>query len=310
MQRSLFAALRDAIAPLYLGQSVERREQLNFETRRRLASFGRSGTVMNALSAIDIALWDIAGKASGRPLAALLGGVRRTTVPVMASLDKYANAEHVRRRVEQALATGVSAVKVHESDLAVIEAAREPARSLVAPSVKFVADLNNAHTIHVVQGEATRWRALDLFWLEDPVWPPEVLLGSAALPGITIGLGADLGSAEQLALYAKAAAVGVVQPDVCMLGGVSEALRALAAVSPFGVGVAPHTPFVGPAALASLHLLATLEQTGYFAAIEAEDSMDPYGRAFTRWQPSVQLPEGPGLGLDPDPAWLTRHTIA
>ncbi len=305
MQRSLFAALRDAIAPLYLGKSVEQRETLSLETRRRFASFGRSGTVLNALAAIDIALWDIAGKAAGQSLSTMLGGARHTTIPVMASLDKYAHPERCRHRVEQALASNASAVKVHESDLAVVEAAR----SVVPASMEFVADLNNAHTLDVIQGEAARWRALNLLWLEDPVWPPEILLDSPALPGITVGLGADLGSAEQLALYAKAASVGVVQPDVCMLGGLSEAKKALAAVKPLGVGVAPHTPFVGPAGLASLHMLATLEQPGYFATIEADDHMDPYGIGITRWQPSIAVPTGPGLGFDPDPAWVKRYTV-
>ena len=303
MQKSLFAALRDAITPLYLGKSVEQRETLSLETRRRFASFGRAGAVLNALAAVDIALWDIAGKAAGQSVSAMLGGARHATIPVMASLDKYAHAERCRTRVEQALATGASAVKVHESDLAVVEAAR----SVIPASMDFVADLNNAHTLDVIKQEAARWRALKLYWLEDPVWPPEILLDSPALTDITIGLGADLGSAEQLALYAKAAPVGVVQPDVCMLGGLSEAKKALAAVKPFGVGVAPHTPFVGPAALASLHLLATLEQPGYFATIEAEDHMDPYGTGITRWQPSIAVPSGPGLGFDPDRAWVKLY---
>ena len=305
LQRALVATIRDAIAPLYVGQSVERRAELSLETRRRLASFGRAGTVLNALAAIDIALWDIAGKAAGESISTLLGGARRASIPVMASLDKYGQATRARTRVEQALATGVASVKVHESDLAVIEAARR----VVPPSMEFVADCNNAHTLADIHREAARWQALNLLWLEDPVWPPEILLDSPALSGITVGLGADLGSAEQLALYAKAAPVGVVQPDVCMLGGLSEAAKALAVVKPMGVAVAPHTPFVGPAALASLHLIACVEQPGYFATIDAQDHMDPYGIGLTRWQASLAVPTGPGLGHDPDPAWLKRHAI-
>jgi L-alanine-DL-glutamate epimerase-like enolase superfamily enzyme len=94
-----------------------------------------------------------------------------------------------------------------------------------------------------------------------------------------------------------------------MLGGLSEAAKALAAVKALDVAVAPHTPFVGPAALASLHLIATVEQPGYFATIEAEDHMDPYGIGLTRWQPLLELPTGPGLGFDPDPAYLRRYAM-
>lgn len=306
MQRSLLAALQDAIAPLYLGQSIERREALSLETRKRFTVFGRAGTVLNALSAVDIALWDLAGKSAGQGVAALLGGARHRRIPVMASLDRYADAARARTRVEQALAAGVQAVKVHEADLGVIEAAR----SAVTSAIPFVADLNNAHTLADILREAARWRNLNLLWLEDPVWPPEILLDSPELTGIPIGLGADLGSAEQLALYAKAAPVKVVQPDVCMLGGLSETVKALAAVRNLGVAVAPHTPFVGPAALASLHVLAAQEQLGYFAGIEADEHMDPYGVGLTRWQPSLQLPDGAGLGMDPDPDYLKRFAMS
>jgi D-galactarolactone cycloisomerase len=130
------------------------------------------------------------------------------------------------------------------------------------------------------------------------------------MPGITIGMGADFGSSEQMAVYTKAPSIGVLQPDVCMLGGLSEARRALAMLAAAKKTPAPHTPFVGPAALASLHMLAVTEEEGYFATVEAEDSMDPYGFGLTRWQASLEVPTGPGLGFDPDPAFLRRYDCA
>ena len=277
MQRGLVATMRDAVAPFYLGRSVEQREELNLAARRHFASFGRAGAVLNALGAVDTALWDIAGKATGQSLSQMIGGAKRTHVPVMASLDRYNHAGRARARVEQALADGAAAVKVHEFDLAVIEEARRP----VGADIPFVADCNNAHTLADITRELARWRALDLLWLEDPVWPPEILLDMAVLPGIPIGLGADLGSAEQLAFYAKAPSIAVAQPDVCMIGGVSESLRALAALKDLGVSVAPHTPFIGPAALASLHLIAAMDESTFFATIEAEGQMDPFAIGLT-----------------------------
>lgn len=306
MQQSLAATIRDIVAPLYVGQSVERRQALNLETRRRFASFGRAGTILNALGAVDTALWDIAGKATGQSLSTMIGGARRKHVPVMASLDRFNHAGHVRARVEQALASGVAAVKVHEFDLGVIEAARRP----VGAALPFVADCNNAHALADIVGDSARWRALNLLWLEDPVWPPETVLDMPALPGIPIGLGADLGSAEQLALYARAPSVAVAQPDVGMIGGVSESVRALAILKELDVSVAPHTPFVGPAALASLHLIAAMDAPTFFATIDAEDHMDPFGIGLAQWKPTLDIPTGPGLGHDPDPAWLKRHALA
>ena len=305
MQASLAATISDIIAPLFLGQSVEQRQALNLETRRRFASFGRAGTILNALGAVDTALWDIAGKATGQSLSTMIGGARRKQVPVMASLDRFNDAGRVRARVEQALASGVAAVKVHEFDLDVIEEARRPGGA----GIPFVADCNNAHEPADIKRDSARWQALNLLWLEDPAWPPESVLGMPALPGIPIGLGADVGPAGQPPLYATLPAVAVGQPDVGMIGGVSESVRALAALNELDVSVAPHTPFVGPAALASLHLIATMDTPTYFATIDAEDHMDPYGIGLVRWRPNLDVPTGPGLGHDPDPAWLKRHAL-
>jgi L-alanine-DL-glutamate epimerase-like enolase superfamily enzyme len=236
----------------------------------------------------------------------MLGGARRTRLPIMASLSKYDDGNRVRARLEQALATGVKAAKVHEARLEVIE----DARRTVPANVPFVADCNNAHTLADIRRDEARWRALGLLWFEDPYWPPEDLLACPKLPGITIGMGADFGSTEQMALYTRAPSIGVLQPDVCMLGGLSEASRALAMLAAAGTTAAPHTPFVGPAALASLHMLAITEEEGYFATIEADDSQDMYGTGITRWQSTIDVPTGPGLGHDPDPAFLRRHDCA
>jgi D-galactarolactone cycloisomerase len=306
MQQALVATIRDAIAPVYIGQSAEQKEALNLTARRRFASFGRAGTVTNALAAIDIALWDIAGKAMGKSVSALLGGAKRTRLPVMASLDKYDDKAKVRARLEQALATGVKAAKVHEAPLDVIEEARRT----VPKNIPFVADSNNAHTLAAIRKDEARWRALDLLFFEDPFWPPEDLLTMGKMAGVPIGMGADFGSTEQMAVYAKAPSIAVLQPDVCMLGGLTEARKAVAMIETAGKVAAPHTPFVGPAALASLHLLATAEKETYFAAIEPGEGRDLYGIGVPKWQPTVDVPTAPGLGFDPDPDFLRRYDCA
>src|SRR5476651_387678 len=89
LQKALVAMIRDAISPFYLGKSVDDRKTLNLAVRRGTASHGRAGTVMNALAAIDIALWDIAGKAAKQSVSEMLGGAKRKQLQVMASLNKY-----------------------------------------------------------------------------------------------------------------------------------------------------------------------------------------------------------------------------
>jgi L-alanine-DL-glutamate epimerase-like enolase superfamily enzyme len=212
----------------------------------------------------------------------------------------------VSARLEQALSTGVKAAKIHEAPLEIIEAAR----TVVPREVPFVADSNNAHTLADIRRDEARWRALGLLFFEDPFWPPEDLLAMDRMAGVPIGMGADFGSTEQMAVYAKAPAIAVLQPDVCMLGGLTEASRAVRMVEAAGKTPAPHTPFAGPAALASLHLLAVAKDENYFAAIEPGEGRDMYGIGVPKWQPTIDVPTGPGLGVDPDPAFLRAHDCA
>jgi len=305
MQQALVATIRDTIAPAYQGQAVDNRAMLNRDLRRRFASLGRSGTIVNALAAVDIALWDIAGKNKGQSLSTMIGGAGKQSIDVMASLDRYGDMARVRTRVEDAVASGVAAVKVHEADLTVIEAARQAVDS----KTPFIADLNNAHGLSDIRRDIVRWQALNLFWLEDPVWPPEDMLSCPPLSRLPVALGADLGSAEQLELYARAPAVDFIQPDVCMIGGVSEMLKFLNADRRPELVVAPHTPFVGPAALASLHFVAALAEPAYFATIEATDALDMFGMGLQQWRPTINVPKAPGLGADPDPAFLARYKV-
>jgi L-alanine-DL-glutamate epimerase-like enolase superfamily enzyme len=94
-----------------------------------------------------------------------------------------------------------------------------------------------------------------------------------------------------------------------MIGGVSEMLKLLKTHPRPGLVVAPHTPFVGPAALASLHFIAALAEPAYFATIEATDALDMFGTGLQQWRSTITVPKGPGLGVDPDPAFLARYEV-
>ena len=119
-------ALEDLIAPLCTGQDPALIGPLMGAVQRELQVFGRSGPVIHALSAVDTALWDIAGKAAGMPLHRLLGG-GAASLPCYASLDPYGDPEAVRAGVREALDGGFTAVKLHEREVAAVRAAREEA---------------------------------------------------------------------------------------------------------------------------------------------------------------------------------------
>ena len=115
LQKALVAMIRDAISPFYLGKSVDDRKTLNLAVRRGTASHGRAGTVLNALAAIDIALWDLRGKAIGRPVYALLGGALRQRVPAYVTGFYYRDGERPDDLVREAtmyLEHGYKTIKV------------------------------------------------------------------------------------------------------------------------------------------------------------------------------------------------------
>ena len=305
-QQQLVASINDVVAPLYLGRDVADREALSFAYRRRFASFGRAGPNVNALAAVGIALWDIAGKAAGQSLSALLGNHDPAPLRVMASLDQHEAPELLLELAEMAVAAGAAAVKLHDDrvDVAEILADRLGQRARLA------LDTNNRWTRGDLQRHADRLAALDLLWLEDPIWPPEALLELPRLPGVPVAVGADLGSAEQMAIYGAAPGVAIVQPDVCMIGGISEMIRTFDLLDCAETAIVPHTPFVGPAGLATLHLMARRAPAGLYAVIEAEPAMDICHAGLAEWCGEIAVPRGPGLGADPDPTALRAFAVA
>jgi L-alanine-DL-glutamate epimerase-like enolase superfamily enzyme len=121
-------AIDAVIAPLCVGRDASRIGPLMDDVQAKLAVFGRGGPFTHALSTVDIALWDIAGKAARAPLHRLLGG-GRDELACYASPDAYADPDLVRGAVRKAIDAGFAGVKLHERDLAVVRAAREEAGS-------------------------------------------------------------------------------------------------------------------------------------------------------------------------------------
>lgn len=120
-------ALETLIKPQVIGRDPREIGPLMDELALKLHIFGRYGVTMFALSGLDIALWDIAGKIAGVPLATLLGGIERTQIPTYASLLKYADDDVVARLTGEAIDKGYGSIKLHENTVSPVVAAREAA---------------------------------------------------------------------------------------------------------------------------------------------------------------------------------------
>jgi L-alanine-DL-glutamate epimerase-like enolase superfamily enzyme len=274
--------------------------------QKRLHIFGRFGIAAFALSGLDIALWDLAGKAAGKPLHALLGGARRERLGCYASLLRYADQKLVARYCEQALGEGFGAIKLHEVSEPVIAAAR----AVVPRDTALLLDVNCEWSVEDAIAVGKRLAPLGLEWFEEPVFPPEDGAGLREVGeacGIPIAAGENCCYATQFAALFEARAVQIAQPSVTKVGGISEFQRVAGLAAQHRVRLAPHSPYFGPGALATLHLIAALAPEERFEYFYLPADAALYGAALTPNKGELAVPQGPGLGADPDQAVMRRY---
>jgi L-alanine-DL-glutamate epimerase-like enolase superfamily enzyme len=290
----------ELIAPLCIGQDAAGIAPVMRAVQERLHVFGRGGPFTHALSAVDIALWDIAGKAANAPLHRLLGG-GGADLPCYASLDAYADPSLVRATVRQAVDAGFQSLKLHEKELPVIRAARDEA----GPDVELMLDVNCAWTMNQARARAEELREVRLKWLEEPLWPPENYQGLAWLRrtcGIPIAAGENVPALMDFGRLMGAGAVDFVQPSPAKIGGVTELCKLFPVAAIRNVAVMPHTFYDGPGLLAAIHVTAALGTADSMIEWRYFDlEAQIYGDALVTRHGRVAVPQGPGLGIDPDP---------
>jgi L-alanine-DL-glutamate epimerase-like enolase superfamily enzyme len=299
------AAIDTLLGPVCIGRDPGQIAVINDEFQRVLHGVGRNGPTIYALSGIDIALWDIAGKIAGLPLYRLLGGSPRTDLPAYASLLRYGKAEAVAHYTRQALARGYRHVKIHEITVPEIKAARDGAGA----GVPLMVDTNCPWTVAEAVEMARRLAPLDLHWLEEPVWPPENLAGLAevrARGGIATAAGENYGTVWEFRRAFEAGAITYAQPSVTKIGGVTELRRVMTLAETFGVQVVPHSAYFGPGLLASIHCIAAMPTESLVERFYCDFADNPLGDVIHPKHGRIAVPQGPGLGVDPDPRLLDK----
>ena len=144
---------------------------------------------------------------------------------------------------------------------------------------------------------------LDLKWIEEPVWPPENFAGIARARhegGVATAAGENSTFSDFYGMF-QAGALNYAQPSVARVGGITQFRKVLALAEAFGVEVAPHSAYFGPGLIATLHCAAAMQKEPVverydidFAVTPLHDAINPVNGRFT-------VPQGPGLGIDPDP---------
>ena len=282
--------------------------------------FGRQGVALHAMSGVDIAIWDLIGQASGRPIWQMLGGNHRDHVRVYASLLMPETPEEVAPLVAPLTARGFTAVKFgwgplgrdEGLDVALIAAAR----TAIGPERLLLIDAGWAYNVKSAVRICRKLEPYDLFWLEEPL-PPDDIAGYARLSdlvGVRIATGEEESGVRAFRRLIEHGHIDIIQPDVSRAGGLTECRRIGEMAEEADVRLVPHAFKTGILQAASLHLAATLphgdlcELTVHGGPLARtltnEDFMDRLEADGT-----VAIPSTPGLGVTLNEDTVERYRV-
>ncbi len=302
---AVVSVVEEALAPIVLGQDPTQIAELVDRMHRALMIWGRRGLAMMAVSGVELALWDLCGKARGAPVYQLLGGLSASRPRVYASLLRYATPAHVRQAVSAAVTLGYTAIKLHQIDVESVAGAREVA----GDGIELMLDTNCPWTVEEAIRMGRALERFDLRWLEEPVWPPEDYPGLARVRAalrIPLACGENEATVFGIQAIINAGAVDIVQPSVTKVGGILEMKKIATLAAATGATFVPHSYYYGPGLAATLHVVASTPDVPYIEFPPGELAVSILAEPIRARGGVVTVPDRPGLGADPDPDVIAR----
>lgn len=308
-------AVRELFAPMLAGQSSLQVEGLWQEMYQNTLLHGRTGSVMRAISILDIALWDRNARAVGLPLSLYLGGAKRDTVPAYASGGYYLEGKTPKMLGEEMagyVSLGFRAVKMKVGmlDPKGEEERIAAARAAIGPDVWLMLDANNAWSDLATALEyMKRYEKYDPFWIEEPFSPDDIenhsqLARRSSVPVATGEI--EAGRWRHQELLEKRAAM-ILQTDAAVCGGISEWRRIAAQAAGFGVTLYPHW-------FHDLHVhLVACTPNARMVEFFTDDQVLNFRRLVNRQlefkDGNLIVPTDPGLGFGFDDDAVARYAI-
>jgi D-galactarolactone cycloisomerase len=321
------------IAPLVVGEDPLARERLWLRVYNLLRDHGQKGMPIQALSGVDIALWDIAGKAAGLPLYSLLGGPTRERLAIygygmmLRRIDDLPAAFAEEARGLEA--EGFRALKM-KVGLGPVEDIRlvEATRAALSDDTRLMVDANHGYTVHDALTVGRALERLGVYWFEEPVAPEDRAGYRLLREKLSVAIAG--GEAEFTRWgwrdLLAAGCVDIAQPEVAGLGGISEYLKVVALCHAHLIPVQNHVWGSAVAVAVNMHLLAALpDLPGGLHPWEPMLEFDTTPNAFRdelagrplgileavrRGDAGLPLPEGPGHGVTPRADVLARFAAA
>ncbi len=318
------ALVRSALAvlePLYRGENALEPERVSEKLHQNMFWLGRGGSITHTISGIDIALWDLLGKATGQPVGRLLGGRYRERVQPYASL-LMDEPEKLRDHLLQVKAQGFRAFKIGwgpfgrrnaATDESIVKAAREA----VGPDNKLMVDAggSDAHWTNGYKWAHNTAKMLadyDVHWFEEAL-TPDSLEDFAKLrehSPVQISGGEVLTRRQAFQPFLEARAFDIIQPDVTKVGGISEERRIAWMAQEHGVQFIPHGWNTAVGLAADLHLASAFPGTDLVEYLTGSPFIDEI--TLGGWNLDADgmlaIPTTPGLGLELDPDVVKKYT--
>src|SRR5246127_2318360 len=304
------------LAECVLGQDPFEIDRLVHRMYEGSIFFGRQGAVIQAMSGIEIALWDIAGKVAGRPVYQLLGGAFRKKLLAYASIlfgDTPAETERIGREL---VGRGFRAVKFgwgpmgqsEESDLAHVRAARRG-----VGETELMVDAGLAWDTATAIRRAKQFEQFNLTWLEEPLHPDN-LQGYARLSAqspIRIAAGEEVCDIKEFQQLMDVGCIDVVQVDVARVGGLARSKRIGWDSAERHRLCVNHSYKTGINIAASLHFVAALPNTQYFEYCVEQGALRQTltRQKFPVSDGDIAIPEEPGLGIELDEGVVAKYRV-
>jgi D-galactarolactone cycloisomerase len=316
----------DFFKPFILGMNALEHENVWQTMYRRSLDYARRGVVLAALSAIDIALWDIKGKYFGLPVSSLLGGRKREQVKPYATGLYFSQCHDLKQKlVDEAVEyreQGFKGLKMKvglgiTKDVEYVTAIRHA----IGNDMELMIDSNHAYSLKEAALLARKVEPLEISWFEEPVSPEHYNCYKQLRDNTHIPIAG--GECEYLRYgflqLFQNQAVDIAQPDIAAAGGLTEVKKIAALANTYGVEVVPHSWGTGIALHAAMHLIANLDvipgrmfdSTPWMELDRTENKLrDVLTEPFIQTENGyIQVPDTPGLGVDVNPDILVEYVV-
>lgn len=330
------AVIDNILTPMLMGRDPLDKGILWDEMYQFTRDYGQKGTYIEAISAIDIALWDICGKALQVPVYTLLGGKKRSCVPSYATgcyyrgedvLDIDAALPALQKEAASYVEAGFEMLKIKVGLLSIEDDAKrvKAIRQAVGDDVKLFCDCNHSYNAYTAIRMAKYLEESNVLFMEEPVVPEDFDGYRRVRNATTIAIAG--GECEYTAYgfqkYIAGGCIDIAQPDICVAGGLTEFQRILAVANTSGVNVIPHVWGSGVALAAALEAIAAMPLYPHTANPVAfqNEAMVEYDRNFNPLRDEllvenfqledkkVKVPEGAGLGIDINMEILQKYCV-